>query len=83
MTTIYELMRIDYEHYKKVNTELYFDEVEAKNEMWNKIHFQRRIREGLEIEMVNSNHIKLVRKLENEKGVQVFLEFKIDEKIVH
>lgn len=76
----YVLTKVDWE-FGRVYAELYENELDAKNEMWNKVHWQYRIREGLSINMLNDRHIVLEKR--NGKEVQRIVEFTIKEKEVH
>ena len=76
----YVLTKVDWE-FGRVYAELYENELDAKNEMWNKAHWQNRIREGLSINMLNDRHIVLEKR--NGEEVQRIVEFTIEEKEVY
>lgn len=77
--TVYVLTKIDWE-FGRIYTELYENMLDAKNEMWNKVHFQYRARIGASINMVNDTHVILVKQ-DNEDARIV--EFKIEERDIH
>ena len=79
---VYELHKIDKE--RKVNTsELYLDILDAKEEMWNKIEFQRKIRNGLLITEVSDVLVLLSEQKEIGGKVREVITYAIEERKVH
>lgn len=79
---VYELIKDDKE--RKVNiSELYLDILDAKEEMWNKIEFQRKIRNGLLITEVSDVLVLLSEQKEIGGKVQEVITYSIEERKVH